>query len=166
MNATNTLALIAGALLGLILLAVGINRSHGALEPLAQSLEDTVNINGPTVVIRNSMGGRIDVFAQEFAYIKATHKQVILDGPCASACTMVLSVPNLCATDNAMLGFHQAWMPGPYGHQPAPQGTRMMSQRWRPYVFRWLKAVGGLAMDVKWMGPQDIYKMVPRCAAL
>lgn len=161
------LPLIAGVLLG-TLVSAGLRQHYqarAALFPHGQSLSDTVNIQGNPVVIQQSRGGRVDQFDAEIAYIRSTGKQVILDGYCASACTMILSVPTLCATDRALLGFHKAWQPGPGpgGHIEAPQGTAMMKAKWRPYVFQWLRHVGGLTADIKWMGPQDIYRMVPRC---
>lgn len=162
---------IAASLVGALIGALMAYALHQSLHPrpvgaltLGQSLQDTVNLNTNPIVIRQSLGGRIDAFAEEIGHIIATRQTVILDGFCASACTMVLRVRNLCATDRALLGFHEAWVPGPGGHIVNPEGTREMAAFWRPYVFTWLRRVGGITPDIKVMGPADIYRMVPRCA--
>jgi hypothetical protein len=166
------LAIAIGLLLGLLVYAAGLvaftdvmpHQPHGALHPHGQSLSDTVNLYADPIVINQSMGGRIDQFDAEINYIIRSGKHVVLDGFCASACTMILAVPNLCATDRALLGFHMAYNMTPWGHTPNAQGTYMMKRRWRPYVSQWLRRVGGLTPDIKTMGPADIYRMVPRCA--
>src|SRR5262249_22209534 len=130
--------------------------SVGALEPLGQTLSDTVDLSANPIVINQSLGGRIDQFEVEIDHIARTGQRVVLDGFCASACTMILAVPTLCATDRALLGFHEAYSVGIGGKTPAPAGTAEMARHWRPYVFNWLRRVGGLTPNIKVMGPADI----------
>jgi hypothetical protein len=47
--------------------------------------------------------------------LSATGEQIVIDGTCSSACTLVLGIvphDRICVTSNAVLGFHAAWRPG------------------------------------------------------
>ena len=61
--------------------------------------------------ILSSPGGQVGPFLDLFEGIRQTGERVVIDGPCLSACTLVLSaVPNdrICVTRRAVLGFHGA----------------------------------------------------------
>src|ERR1700760_3600760 len=63
------------------------------------------------VRILASPGGEVGPFLDLFARMRASGERVVIDGPCLSACTLVLSaVPNdrICVTRRAVLGFHAA----------------------------------------------------------
>src|ERR1700730_17298525 len=63
------------------------------------------------VRILASPGGEGGPFLDLFARVRASGERVVIDGPCLSACTLVLStVPNnrICVTRRAVLGFHAA----------------------------------------------------------
>src|SRR3954464_8257503 len=58
-----------------------------------------------------SPGGQVGPFIELFERVRASGERVVIDGPCLSACTLVLStVPNdrICVTRRAVLGFHAA----------------------------------------------------------
>jgi hypothetical protein len=61
--------------------------------------------------ILGSPGGQVGPFLDLFERVRASGETVVIDGPCLSACTLVLSVvPNdrICVTRRAVLGFHAA----------------------------------------------------------
>src|SRR6266508_3700748 len=61
------------------------------------------------VVISGDNGGRIDRYLNKFELVRASGQQVVIDGPCLSACTLVLrAVPKdrICVTRRASLGCH------------------------------------------------------------
>src|ERR1700704_667680 len=63
------------------------------------------------VRILASPGGQMGAFLDLFERVRASGERVVIDGPCLSACTLVLSmVPNdrICVTRKAILGFHAA----------------------------------------------------------
>src|SRR5215469_14045862 len=65
-----------------------------------------------TVRIRDDMGGLMTEYASRFASMRASGERVVIDGPCFSACTMLLGMlprGQVCVTPNAVLGFHAAW---------------------------------------------------------
>src|SRR5512140_1815917 len=63
------------------------------------------------VRILASPGGQVGPFLDLFERVNASGERVVIDGPCLSACTLVLSmVPQgrICVTRRAVLGFHAA----------------------------------------------------------
>ena len=63
------------------------------------------------VRILASPGGQVGPFLDLFEEVRASGERVVIDGPCLSACTLVLSmVPSerICVTRRAILGFHAA----------------------------------------------------------
>src|ERR1700733_5217551 len=63
------------------------------------------------VRILGSPGGQVGPFIDLFDQVRASGERVVIDGPCLSACTLVLSlVPHerICVTRRAILGFHAA----------------------------------------------------------
>src|SRR2546430_1655668 len=63
------------------------------------------------VRILASPGGQVGPFLELFERVRASGERVVIDGPCLSACTLVLGmVPNnrICVTRRAVLGFHAA----------------------------------------------------------
>ena len=58
-----------------------------------------------------SPGGEVGPFLDLFEQVRDSGERVVIDGPCLSACTLVLSmVPSsrICVTRRAVLGFHAA----------------------------------------------------------
>src|ERR1700686_777038 len=63
------------------------------------------------VRILESPGGEVGPFLDLFERLRDSGERVVIDGPCLSACTLVLDlVPNdrICVTRRAILGFHAA----------------------------------------------------------
>ncbi|MEY9417057.1 ATP-dependent protease ClpP protease subunit [Bradyrhizobium japonicum] len=64
------------------------------------------------VRITNDRGGLIQRYFDRYENLKNTGQTVIIDGLCASACTIVLAkIPSerICVTERANLAFHAAW---------------------------------------------------------
>ena len=61
------------------------------------------------LVIKSSPGGWVKDYLVTFEAVRQSGDRVVIDGPCLSACTLVLSmVPasRICVTKRAVLGFH------------------------------------------------------------
>src|SRR5580700_6068091 len=70
------------------------------------------------VRILGSPGGQVGPFLDLFERVRGSGERVVIDGPCLSACTLVLSmVPGnrICVTRRAILGFHAARSVDPRG---------------------------------------------------
>jgi hypothetical protein len=85
------------------------------------------------VRIVSSPGGAVDAYLAAFARMRQSGQRVIIDGPCLSACTLVLStIPRnrICITRRAVLGFHAPqWFYPRTGYTArAPEATRRSVQ--------------------------------------
>ena len=59
----------------------------------------------------SSPGGQVGPFLDLFEQVRESGERVVIDGPCLSACTLVLSIvpgERICVTKRAVLGFHAA----------------------------------------------------------
>ena len=84
------------------------------------------------VRIRSSPGGAVEAYLAAFARVRQSGQRVVIDGPCLSACTLVLStIPRnrICVTRRAVLGFHAPrWYDLQSGRTTrAPEATRAVT---------------------------------------
>ena len=110
-------------------------------------------ILGPPVVadevrILSSRGGEVGQFIDMFDRLRKSRDRVVIDGPCLSACTLVLSaVPKdrICVTRRAILGFHAARLIDPRGRFHAqPEATEIMYETYPTAIRGWISRHGGL----------------------
>lgn len=105
--------------------------------------------------ITRDYGGVIDEYKAKYAAIRDRGDRVIIDGPCDSACTLVLGVVPLnriCVTPRARLGFHMAYyeqLAADGTKVPSYEGTADMMSYYPETVKRWLSRHGGLTSDTK-----------------
>jgi hypothetical protein len=118
--------------------------------------------------ILGSPGGQIGKYLNLYAMIRQSGEKVIIDGPCYSACTLVLSVlpkERICVTRNAVLGFHAAWKPDMLGRpQSVPEATRIMYETYPSPVRRWIKKKGGLTAKPIMLRGRELSAMYRRCS--
>ena len=99
--------------------------------------------------IEGSAGGVIGDYLRLFALAKQLGHNVVIDGPCLSACTLVLAVvprERVCVTSRAVLGFHAAWLPDEAGRPViSPGGTRVLFAIYPAQIRSWIKRNGGLS---------------------
>jgi hypothetical protein len=100
------------------------------------------------VRITNDRGGQIGRYVDRFEKLRASGQTIIIDGLCASACTIVLgAIPydRICVTPNANLAFHAAWDFGRRGRAiPNPEATNDLFSMYPARVRRWIASRGGL----------------------
>src|SRR5215475_13522221 len=94
-------------------------------------------------------GGQIGPYLERLVALRNSGERVIIDGPCLSACTMVLGViprERICMTGRARLGFHAAWHPAENGqHVASYGGTQLLMQVYPQSVRSWISRKGGLS---------------------
>jgi len=119
------------------------------------------------VRIEGSPGGEVDSFLDFFAAVRQSGERVVIDGPCFSACTLVLgAVPRsrICVTSRAVLGFHAAKYVDEYGGEyPAPDATRVMNAAYPSTIRGWIRRHGGLKRVPIFLSGHDLAAMYPRC---
>src|ERR1700722_14276432 len=101
------------------------------------------------VRILASPGGQVGPFLDLFERVRQSGERVVIDGPCLSACTLVLDVvPNdrICVTRRAILGFHAARSVDARGRMYAePEASDVVLQAYPAAVRGWILRHGGLS---------------------
>jgi hypothetical protein len=119
------------------------------------------------VRILGSPGGQVGPFVQIFERIRQSGEWVIIDGPCYSACTLVLSMlprDRICVTNRAVFGFHGARSIDDGGRLRAePQASRVVLSTYPTDVQRWIQRRGGLSSRLLLLRGRDLQTMFPRC---
>jgi hypothetical protein len=117
--------------------------------------------------ILSSPGGEVSSYLRLFAVVRATGERVVIDGPCMSACTLLLStIPNdrICVTRRAVLGFHAAREIDRQGRvYAAPDATRVVASTYPPAVRAWISRHGGLTSRLILLRGRDLAAIYPRC---
>lgn len=117
-------------------------------------------------IIEEDIGGRIGIYLDRYAQLDEAGEQIVIDGQCLSACTLVLALVRygkVCATSRGLLGFHAAWEPGKDGRElPSPLGTALLMEKYPPKVRAWIRSVGGLKRKMRF---ERATRFIPRCRA-
>jgi hypothetical protein len=121
-----------------------------------------------TMRLANDPGGLIAAYQHKFERARATGERVIIDGSCLSACTLAIGlVPReqVCATPKAVLGFHAAWQPTPWGGRAVSvPATQHMMNIYRPELQGWINARGGLTPHMIFLKGTELNGMVQACS--
>jgi hypothetical protein len=119
------------------------------------------------VRIADDRGGRIGTYVDKYQGLRTSGEAVIIDGLCASACTIVLgAVPHdkICVTSHANLGFHAAWDFGANGHAVTnPEATQMLYSMYPSQVRRWIAERGGLTPRMLFLRGKALQAMYKPC---
>jgi hypothetical protein len=121
------------------------------------------------VRITNDRGGLIAAYILKYERLASSGESVIIDGLCASACTMVLSAlpsDRICVTSRARLGFHAAWNYGANGRAfTDPEATLMLYSTYPTPVRRWITRRGGLSPNTIFLSGRPLQGMYRPCSA-
>src|SRR5688572_11519791 len=127
----------------------------------------TVSSASAAVRIVSDPGGQIGPYLERLAALRDSGERVIIDGPCLSACTLVLGViprERICVTRRARLGFHAAWRHGENGRVATnPGGTQLLMAVYPPNVKNWIKRRGGLTREMKYLSGTELASMYRTC---
>jgi hypothetical protein len=119
------------------------------------------------VRIDGDPGGQIGSYLVQFLMLRDSGQQVIIDGPCMSACTLVLSMiprDRICVTKRAQLGFHAAWTPDLSGRPLTSfAATRILFETYPPKVKKWIKRNGGLSPRTILLRGRELGAMYQPC---
>jgi hypothetical protein len=136
-------------LLAAVLLLIGMAPSHAVVR------------------IADDRGGRIGTYVDKYQALRTSGEAVIIDGLCASACTIVLGqIPRdrICVTSHATLGFHAAWDFGANGRAITnPEATQMLYAMYPTSVKRWINARGGLTPHMIFLRGKELQALFKPC---
>jgi len=139
----------ATGLLAAVLLLAGVGASHAVVR------------------ITDDRGGRLGTYVTKFQRLRSSGESVIIDGFCASACTIVLgAVPHdkICVTSRARLAFHAAYDYGTNGRTITNREATMMLYSMYPMpVQRWIAARGGLTPQMIILRGEVLQAMYKPC---
>jgi hypothetical protein len=120
-----------------------------------------------TVRITEDRGGNIGEYWSRFNALRDTKEQVIIDGICSSACTMVLGIvprDRICVTDKATLGFHAAYRPGFLGSRVVNEpATRTLMGIYPDAIRQWLARNGGLGSETIYLFGPELFALYRKC---
>jgi hypothetical protein len=119
------------------------------------------------VRILSSPGGQVGPFIDLFERVRQTGERVVIDGPCLSACTLVLmTVPNerICVTRRAVLGFHAARSMDRRGRMYAePEASQAVLEAYPAPVRNWISRRGGLTSRMLLLRGRELAAIYPSC---
>jgi hypothetical protein len=117
--------------------------------------------------IFDDSGGRIGTYVETFTAARDSGEQVVIDGRCLSACTLVLGIvprERICVTENALMGFHAAWVPDSSGQRVINSaGTRALWDIYPAKVRKWIRRNGGLDRNMIFLRGRQLTEMYPAC---
>jgi len=120
-----------------------------------------------TTRIADDEGGQIGQYLAKYRALRQSGDNVVVDGVCASACTMVLgAVPRrrLCVTPRAVFEFHSAWDPASAGAPVISNaGNRLLWSSYPRDIRQWILRHGGLGLRVIALRGRDLLKMYRAC---
>jgi hypothetical protein len=120
-----------------------------------------------TLRITDDRGGNIGAYWSRYMAARDSKEQVIIDGRCSSACTLVLGIVparRICVTANAVLGFHAAWRPGFLGlHVTNQPATRTLLSFYPPPIRQWIARNGGLTDKMLYLSGRDLMALYREC---
>jgi hypothetical protein len=143
---------VAASLVAAALLLADVGASHAAIR------------------IADDRGGQIGSYISKFRRLHSSGQSVVIDGLCASACTLVLgAVPRdkICVTSRATLGFHAAYDFGVSGRTITnPEATMMLYSTYPKPVQRWIDARGGLRPQIIFLHGKQLQAMYQPCHSM
>jgi hypothetical protein len=117
--------------------------------------------------ITDDRGGRIGTYVDKYQELRTSGDTVMIDGLCASACTIVLGAvpPNrICVTSRANLGFHAAWDFGSNGQAVTnSEATRMLYAMYPSPIRRWIASHGGLTPRMLFLHGRQLTTLYKPC---
>jgi len=117
--------------------------------------------------ILSSPGGQVGPFLELFEQVRSSGERVVIDGPCLSACTLVLSlVPSdrICVTRRAILGFHAARSIDRRGRLYAePEASEVVLDAYPAPVRDWIRRRGGLSSRLLLLRGRELAAIYRSC---
>ena len=143
------------------------NRTSLLAIVLAAVLSVLVSPAQAEVRILSSPGGQVGPFLDLFEEVRASGERVVIDGPCLSACTLVLSmIPSerICVTRRAIFGFHAARSIDRRGKTYAePEASQLVLEAYPAPVRVWIERRGGLTSRLLLLRGRELMTMYRPC---
>lgn len=122
---------------------------------------------GRVIHIRHDSGGDVALYRIKAKVATELGIRIVIDGLCASACTLLTGVPygQVCVTDRARLHFHKARLAKP--HERGETLLRVVNDEifdsYPPGIRDWITRHGGLSDRMLRMGPSEVARHFQPC---
>ena len=157
-------------------IAMGLERVRVVHARLRAALEGTVitvagtNGKGSTCAMLDAMlrAGGYSVALYTSPHLLRYNERVVIDGPCLSACTLVLmTVPSdrIWVTRRAVLGFHAARSIDRRGRMYAePEASKAEQAAYPEPIRNWISRRGGQSSRMLLLRGRELAAIYPRCS--
>ena len=133
----------------------------------AASLSAPGHADDRTIYIRHDRGGDVGLYQIKAQVARELKLNVVIDGLCASACTLLVGLPKaqVCATGRARLHFHRARLARPMknGRALLRRTNADILSSYPAGIRRWITRHGGLGDRMLKMEPADVARYLPPC---
>jgi hypothetical protein len=110
-------------------------------------------------------GGKIAEYNTKYSDLAKSGRHVVIDGPCASACTLILGIVPLdrfCITWRSTFGFHMAWGVDDDGRPIAdPLATQRVLDTYPKPLRDWIVKNGGLTAHMRYLSATQLRAIIP-----
>ena len=126
------------------------------------------SIASAEVRIVSDPGGEVSSYVQKYEAVRASGERVVIDGPCLSACTLLLGIvprSHICVTQQAVLGFHAAsyYDDASRSLVPTREGSRLVMQIYPAEIRGWIGRHGGLTPKLIQLRGRELTAMYQTC---
>ena len=120
-----------------------------------------------TIYISHDPGGDLGLYQVKAQVARELNLKVVIDGVCASACTLLIGLPSsqVCVTARARLHFHKARLKRPVanGRRLLRKANHMMLAAYPAGVQNWIARKGGLTNRMLKMESSEVLQFFRRC---
>ncbi len=113
-------------------------------------------------------GGEVSSFVHKYEQIRESGEQVVIDGPCLSACTLLTGIvppSHICVTPRAVLGFHAAsyYDDASRSLVPTREGSAVVMRLYPAAIRGWIARHGGLTPHMIELRGHDLAALYQPC---
>lgn len=115
---------------------------------------------GSPLIIRNDDGGNVTAYVLRRGQLERAGRPVEFHGYCASACTLLITLPNACLARDATVGFHMPHFIA--SGAPAPMLNPLMAQYYRGGILARWNAEWSKSTTMQVISAQDYVRLDPQ----
>lgn len=119
-----------------------------------------VRSSADPIVIRNDDGGNVTGYILRRNELASSGRRVVFRGYCASACTMLITIPNACLAPDATVGFHAPHFIG--SGKPAPMINQLMAQYYRNGILQKWNSTWSKSLKMQVISAKEYVRLDPQ----
>lgn len=128
--------------------------------PEAPTVAPAPPSNAPPLIIRNDDGGNVTAYVMRRGQLEREGRAVEFHGYCASACTLLITLPRACLARDATVGFHMPHFIA--SGAPAPILNPLMARYYRGGILARWNAEWSKSTKMQVISAQDYVRLDPQ----